>query len=153
MSNMMSGKEVILGVSSLDPDFDDETGSQLGYTRFLKNRIASYTRRKNVYEDVDLISESKLGEKGELSIYFRNDLDTADLQCKMVSLDDLVDPRLGKRDLSLDESYEKVLGEAFYRSASGDTSPPSGWLKSVHANIDKLLTDVKPTLFVRPKAH
>ena len=71
-----------LGVRSVYQAFDDESGSQLGYTKFLKNRIMSYTRRKNIYEDIDLISETKLNDKGEVSIFFKNDSDTAALNCK-----------------------------------------------------------------------
>lgn len=61
--------------------FEDEGGSQIGYSNFLKSRIAGYARRKNQYEDTDLMSEARVSDKGVLNIYFKDDTESTNLHC------------------------------------------------------------------------
>lgn len=123
---------------------EEEGVSHNGYSKFLKQRIANYTRRKNHWEDVDSLVECKTDANGKVNLYCK-DGDQADLPYQ------LTDPRLGKRNRSSEETQESLLGEACTRSGSGLSSPPSSWIKVIHDKVDRLLAEVKPPLFAKSK--
>lgn len=61
--------------------------------------------------------------------------------------DHLTDARLGKRDRHPQDQAESCLAEAYTRVGSGESSPISGLFKSVQEKAEKLLLELKPTIF------
>ena len=114
----------------------------------MRRKCREYQPRKNLFEEADLLAETKLGSDGCLHAYFKNEADGLELDCRPCSpADHLTDTRLGKRDRNAQDQTECYLAEAYTRVGSGESSPTSGLLRSVQERAEKLLLELKPNIF------
>jgi hypothetical protein len=62
---------------------NQESSSHVCYSSFVRRKCKEYQPRKNQFEDLDILAETKVGSDGSLRAYFKNEADGLELDCRL----------------------------------------------------------------------